>query len=430
MFEEFKRVIEEENLINDRDKVLVACSGGADSMTLLSLFLRFFENDTKRVEVAHINHCLRGDDSLRDQEFVEKSCIEYGIKCHVKVCDIESLSKNEGLGIEEMGRKIRYGFFHEITNGKKYKIALAHNLDDQAETVLMRIIRGTGTEGLMGIRKSDGNIIRPLLNFSRREIEKYVLDNKIEFVQDNTNFENKYTRNKIRNQLIPYLEDTFNPNIKSALVRLAQIATSDFDIKNNYVKSLYERVLVKFDKNSIYLDANKVLLLNRDQVNELFRYCISLINDDNYGLEYMHFTEFSKILESTSGKSIAINKIRVTKSFRNIVIERFSVNDLNHEKFFTEDIQTIINGYRISVSNLGSSDTVVIRKRKTGDRVFYKGKYRKLKDLFIDKKINFIDRDYMPIIELNGEIIACGSIYRNIEIIDKENIVIEVSMED
>lgn len=429
MLDKFLNTIIKNNLIEKDEKVLVACSGGADSMTLLNLFLRFFDGEKDRVEVAHINHCLRGEDSIRDEKFVENFCKDNGITFHLKVADVTALAKKNGLGIEDMGRKIRYGFFEEITKNRRYKIALAHSKDDQVETVFMRILRGTGTEGLMGIKQVDGKIIRPILDFSRVQIELYVKEQNIEFVQDKTNFENDFTRNKIRNELIPYLRDNFNPNIKEAIIRLSDISKSDNIIKQSYIERLFKDVLIKIDKSEIRLDKKLLSGMDDNIVSEILRYCIGKLNDDNYGFEYVHYQEFSKALELDSGKMITINGINVSNSFGDMVISKVIENELKMPIEIGNQAVLVVNGYRISVKNQ-SKEKIIIRKRSPGDKVFFKGKYKKLKDLMIDKKVDIYRRDYLPVVVVENQIAACGHIYYNNEFIHNKKLLIEIKMEE
>ena len=232
------------NMLNRGDKVLAAVSGGADSVCMLHI-LNSLKNDLDiELYCAHINHGLRGDAADSDELFVKSLCRSLDIPFFSKTIDVAKMAEENKLTVEEAGRIARYSFFDELK--MQYglsKIATAHNKNDNAETVLMRIIRGTGVDGLCGIAyvRGDG-VIRPILDVSRKEIEEYCTDNSLDFCTDATNADNDYTRNKIRNQLIPYLEREFNSNIIDAMTRLAENACEDSLFINGYAKRLFDRL--------------------------------------------------------------------------------------------------------------------------------------------------------------------------------------------
>ena len=204
--------------------VLLAVSGGKDSMTMLDLF-NYFKYELKlNLVVCHFNHSLR-DDADRDEKFVKTQCEKYGLKFYSKKEDVLLYSNENKLSTEEGARFLRYKFFDEVKRIENLEyIATAHNKNDLAETVIMRILRGTGINGLIGIQSERGDLIRPILNFSRDEIEKYIEENNIPFVEDKTNFEELYLRNKIRLNLFPILKNEYNPRILDAISRLSNIA--------------------------------------------------------------------------------------------------------------------------------------------------------------------------------------------------------------
>ena len=225
--------------ITDNSHVVIGLSGGADSVCLLDVLMALSYEHKFAVSAVHVNHQIRGQEADADEEFVKRMCEKNGIPCEVLRYNCEELAKETRISTEEMGRKLRYGAFYKVAEKVRSEkdvsevfIATAHNLNDQAETVLMRIIRGTGVEGLSGIhylRSVEGNkIIRPLLDVKRDDIELYCAARGLEYVSDSTNFEPIYTRNKIRLNVIPMLEE-INLNVTDALARLAQIAREDRD---------------------------------------------------------------------------------------------------------------------------------------------------------------------------------------------------------
>ena len=209
MEEKILKTIQTYNLIENSDKIVVGVSGGPDSITLLNVLLTIKKEKiiNFNMVVCHVNHQIRKE-AVEDAEYVSKFCSENNIPCFVKKINVEKIAKDEKIGTEEAGRKIRYEFFQEIaqqTNSNK--IATAHTANDNAETVLMNIIRGSGIKGLKGIEAKRNNIIRPLIECTRAEIEEYCKKHTLNPRIDKTNFQNIYTRNKVRNLLIPYIKE-------------------------------------------------------------------------------------------------------------------------------------------------------------------------------------------------------------------------------
>jgi tRNA(Ile)-lysidine synthase len=208
--------IEQHNMIQANDRVIVGVSGGADSVALLRALRAVQSNYNLTLIVCHVNHKIRPGAAERDQKFVEELCRELGVECHVKEAHVETLAKEWNMSDEEAGRKVRYDFFNE-TAGVYGKIATAHNKNDNAETVMMRFMRGTGLHGLTGIPYQRDNIIRPILDISRDEIEEYLEEIGQTHITDETNLQPIYTRNKIRLNLIPEIQREFNPNFVETL---------------------------------------------------------------------------------------------------------------------------------------------------------------------------------------------------------------------
>ena len=199
--------IKKYNLLHTGSSVLVALSGGADSMALIYIMLELKEHlGIKTIEAAHFNHMIRGSEADRDEQFVKHICESLGVRLHTAKADVPTISARTGEGYEECGRRLRYEFFERCSPADS-KIATAHNLNDNAETMLINLIRGTGLKGLCGIPALRGRIIRPLLSCSRAEIEEYCFKNGINYVTDSTNLEDEYVRNKIRIHVLPILQE-------------------------------------------------------------------------------------------------------------------------------------------------------------------------------------------------------------------------------
>ncbi|MBR6645957.1 MAG: tRNA lysidine(34) synthetase TilS, partial [Clostridia bacterium] len=193
------KTIEKHNLLTFGDSVLCALSGGADSVCLLRVLCLLKEKYDLKIFAAHINHMLRGESADSDEEFAKELCKNFDVPFYSKKIDVLKYAKEHSQSTEEAGREVRYNFFYELCDTYNInKIATAHNLNDNTETVVMRFIRGTGINGLSGIPYKNNNIIRPILDLSRKEIEAFLKDENISFVTDKTNFEPVYFRNKVR----------------------------------------------------------------------------------------------------------------------------------------------------------------------------------------------------------------------------------------
>ena len=266
--------------IKSGDTIVVGVSGGPDSICLLNV-LKNLQNELKiNIVVAHINHMIRKE-ADSETEFVQDFCEQRDIKCFVKKADVLQIAKEKKLGTEEAGRKIRYDFFEEVKNivgGNK--IATAHNANDNAETVLMNFLRGSGSTGLKGIEPiRDNKLIRPIIECTRQEIEQYCNEKGLNPKYDKTNQENIYTRNKIRNMLIPYIQENFNPNIIETITRLADVVSSEDDFIENVSNENYKKLLVIGEKNRIELKLKEFNLLDEVLKNRI----ILILVDEELG---------------------------------------------------------------------------------------------------------------------------------------------------
>jgi len=239
--DKIRKTIEEKGLITPKQHIVIGLSGGPDSVCLFNALKNMADRLQLTIHPVHVNHKFRPGAAERDQKYVEELCERSGLKCHSFVVDCNELAAQTGMTSEEAGRKARYDAFYEVAeevrrndpsiSREDIKIAVAQNANDQAETVLFRLLRGTGVDGLAGIayeREERGyKVIRPILDLYRDEIEDYCEYNELQPVIDHTNEESVYARNKIRNELIPYLEKEHNTNLKESMVRLARIAAAD-----------------------------------------------------------------------------------------------------------------------------------------------------------------------------------------------------------
>lgn len=234
------KTIEKYNMLEDTEKVTVGFSGGADSAALLH-FLYFFVSDKGKkfkVEAVHVNHCLRGAEAIRDENFAKSFCEKFGIKLHIERVNIKDIALKNKIGTEEAGRIARYEIFESLMKKDTEKTATAHTLSDRCETFIFNLLRGASLKGLCSIPPVRGKIIRPLIDVTRAEIEKYCLDNGVEYIHDSTNFERNYTRNKIRLDVIPSLKK-INPDFEKSVLKTLDLISED----ENFLENQSEKAL-------------------------------------------------------------------------------------------------------------------------------------------------------------------------------------------
>ena len=316
--ENILKTIKKHELINKKDIIVIGVSGGPDSMALLNILISLKQKLDFEIVVAHINHGLRRE-AEEETKYVENFCKKNQICCYTKRENVEELAKRQKIGTEEAGRKLRYSFFEEVANMvNATKISTAHNANDNAETILMNILRGTGTSGLKGIEiKRENRYIRPLLETTREEIEKYCKKQKLNPKEDKTNKENIYTRNKIRNELLPYLQKEFNPNIVTSLNRLANLAKEENEYLEKQVKRKYQEIVIEetigkqalAEKQKIILDLKKFNEKENVIKSRLVRYTINRVLGTNQNIEKIHITDIIRLCNNKIGnKYLTPNK--------------------------------------------------------------------------------------------------------------------------
>lgn len=296
--------------IKSGDTIVVGVSGGPDSICLLNV-LKNLQNELKiNIVVAHINHMIRKE-ADSETVFVQDFCEQRDIKCFVKKADVLQIAKEKKLGTEEVGRKIRYDFFEEVKNivgGNK--IATAHNANDNAETVLMNFLRGSGSTGLKGIEPiRDNKLIRPIIECTRQEIEQYCNEKGLNPKYDKTNQENIYTRNKIRNMLIPYIQENFNPNIIETINRMSNLIATDEMYFKSIVKQSYKETFISRTEKEIILDLKKFNVLEKVIKSRLIIYTINELLGTTNGIEKIHIEDVIKLCKNNIGnKYLTPNK--------------------------------------------------------------------------------------------------------------------------
>lgn len=435
MYKKVLTYIEDNSLIKAGDRILVALSGGPDSVCLLNLLIELRDNLKIEIGAAHLNHMLRGKDALGDEAYVREICERYNIPCYVKQVDINKYAKENKLSSETAGRDARYNFFDEIISKHGFnKIATAHNANDQAETILFRLMRGTGLEGLGGIKASrDDKIIRPILCLSRDEVESYIEEKHLNPRIDKSNFEKIYNRNKIRLDMLPYIKEHFNNDIVQTLNRMSILLQKDNDYLENLSKDYYNKYCFIIDDSMVI----KHEAFDEDEaiISRVIRYALVEHSKSSYDFEMKHINEVIQLAKKNSGKRVDLpNKIYAENIYGDIYIKKKvkkEKTDIKSEIIIDKqelDGKVIqFNDYKIEFSIITNNDekvlfnkdklkkyfdldsienSVVIRKRKDGDKITPLGMKgsKKLKDIFINEKIPKEERDYIPIVEFDGNI--------------------------
>lgn len=314
MKEKVLNTIKKFNLIENGDRIVLGVSGGPDSICMLNI-LNDIRNDKKLhiefdIIVAHVNHLIR-EESKDDELFVKQFCKEINVEFYSKSIDIKKMANNYKIGTEEAGRNARYQFFDEIlekTNSNK--IAIAHNKNDKVETIIMNILRGSGTAGLKGIEPIKNNkYIRPLIECERVEIEQYCKENNIDARIDKTNFENIYTRNKIRNVIIPYIKEEFNPNIIQTMDRLSDLVKEENEYLEKVVETEYRKLIIEEKQKEFIMDLKGFNKQEKVIKSRILLYTISRLLGTTKGIEKIHIEDVIKLCDNNIGnKYLTPNK--------------------------------------------------------------------------------------------------------------------------
>jgi tRNA(Ile)-lysidine synthase len=306
MIKSVTETITKYKLLTNKDKLIVGVSGGPDSICLLH-HLNSLKNKYKlNIAVAHLDHGIRAT-SYNDLEFVKRVCEKLHVSFYSKQIKLKEIS--QGASLEQEARNARLTYFFSLAKKLRInKLALGHNLDDQAETILMRIIRGSGLYGLSGIlperRFKNLTVIRPLIETKRTEIKRYLKKNKLNFVIDVTNKKDLFLRNRVRNRLLPLLAK-YNPRIKESLSNLSQNASLDYEFLENIALKYFKRLRLKtISQKKTSFDLKKIAKLHPALIRLLVRLAYKNCKGDLRRLEYRHFKEIEDLIFNRPIKSI------------------------------------------------------------------------------------------------------------------------------
>jgi tRNA(Ile)-lysidine synthase len=409
------KTIKENNLIKKGDKIVLGISGGPDSICLFNALHSLKSELNLKLVLVHVNYGFRGADSDLDEKLVKKLANKYKIALFIKKIEPKNYAKNRNL--EEYFREIRYKFFQKILKHEKAnKIAVAHNKDDQIETILMFFLRGSGISGLSGMKIKNNKIIRPLFNIEKKEILNHLKKNKIKYRKDKSNENIKFIRNKIRQQLIPYLENNYNPNLKNVLFENSKIIRDDYDLLLNLTKETIDKVVQKY-KSEYKIDLKKFNNLHLALKRRLLIYLVSKKFKEEISLAMIK--EILKIIKySRNGSKKCLKAVEIIKNYDKIVIRKrkkqagfkklnlkitgeTEISELNI-KLKTRKVdrcgQISKNECYIDLNKVGNK--LFIRTREKGDKFYPKGiaGSQKLKDFFINNKVEKSKRNQIVLV--------------------------------
>ena len=414
LFREILKVNKKYNLIEINDIIVVGFSGGPDSVFLVEMLKKLKNFINFNIYLVHINHLLRGEDADSDEKFSIEYAKKNNLEIFTKRIPVKEIAKKVGKTLEEVGREERYNFFSEIYEKVgANKIATAHNKDDQIETFLFRLIRGTSLQGLEGIKIKNNNIIRPISEIYKKDILEYLNKNEIQYKIDKTNFENEFTRNSIRLDLIPFIEERYNIKFKDKIFSLIEEIR-----ENNQNNSLN---LSNYTDSEDRIILEKIKFLSNFDKKKLFSL---FLNKKNIEVNRNKIDEINSLIKSNGTKKIDLDKsYRVVKDYIHLYIEdKKEISIFNNTKIQLKiPSEQIFDNFKISVNIVENldiprkknqylldalyNDIIEVRYRKDGDRIFLDENHsKKVKEVFIEQKIPKDMRDRLPIFLYNNKI--------------------------
>lgn len=419
MRETVQSTISAYKLISPGQTVLVGVSGGPDSVALLHVLLTLSPSMGFKVAAAHLNHGIRGEDADRDQAFVEELCELLGVPLITRRADVPRLARENGWTLEQAGREVRYKFLRDCAkNLHAERIALAHHMDDQAESILLHLTRGTGLAGLVGMLPMREEIIRPLLFVRRSDVERYLTDEGIAYCVDATNLETGGTRNRLRLELVPYVESNINPAFVKTLCSMGELLLRD----ESYLQSIADEALEQtrreggFDRES--LNALPLPILTR-ALRAALREAGAAVD-----IERVHIERLIALLGGRTGAKLQLPGVDAYIDYTLLCFGQ-GVAELEYYEtpfvlygqtftplgsFMSEKAELPAGGFGetrfVAYMDAQSLEGAVVRLRRHGDRIHPMNApgHKKLKEYFIDRKVARSDRG-VPLICKKDEVL-------------------------
>lgn len=433
LLERVKEYIKEYGLIEQGERILIAFSGGLDSLSLLLLLHDLRHEYNLELGACHVNHMLREKAADEDEAFCREICRKTDIPFYSRRTDVGTYAREKGMSLEAAGREVRYAFFKEtMVNHKYHKCATAHHLNDQVETILLNLMRGCGLNGLTGMAPERGEYIKPLLFLKKEELAEYVSISGLEPREDESNRENIYQRNKVRNELIPYITENFNSHFPETLSRMSLILSSDEDYIESKVLEAEKEYLIYGDHERATMK-KEAFHLHKAVLSRLLLKAIARVKGDRLDIEEVHIRDIRALQEKETGKIIDIKDSLVARNdYGNLIIERKKTGTERIESMLHEELSLPgtyrIEGKTITFRYIGREEMkkdkqlrffngdlleekIIVRHRQEGDRMrpFGMNGYRKLKNILIDKKISREDRETLLVFQNRNEVFYIGS---------------------
>ena len=410
MLSQIRKTIAEYGLLKQGDRVTIGVSGGADSVCLLLCLLELREEYGLTLQAVHVNHCLRGADADADEEFVRRLCEEKGVPCLVRCADAAALARANRQSVEEAGRQLRYRAFFEAAEGGP--VAVAHNRDDQCETVLLNLLRGTGLKGLGGMRPKNGAVIRPLLFVSRRQIEAFLAERGQGYRTDATNASPEYTRNLLRGSILPQLEAEINAGTREHLLEAARIAREAWE----HIHAEAEAFLREQPEGS-GASAEALLALSPAVAEEAAAELIRRASGSLKDVSSVHIRSVAALAGQPVGTVCHLpGGFEGVRTYTAVVVrERPEAEEDLPELCVKPEFRVFDRDPAAQIPEKEYTkwldyDTISCnacwRRRKTGDTICLDGVgRRKLKDYMIDRKIPAEERDRLPLLADGSRVI-------------------------
>ena len=426
--EQFKQYIKTENLFQPKDRLLIAVSGGVDSVVLCELCKQAGYD----FAIAHCNFQLRGGESDSDEKFVKELAAKYAVDFFVQKFDTEKYTIENKISIQVAARELRYGWFNKLINGQTNKPRLhgasgqainylltAHHANDSIETLLMNFFKGTGIAGLQGIRAKSGEqhqLVRPLLVAKKEDLLLYAKENNLSYREDSSNSSDKYTRNYFRNKLIPSLQEVY-PQVEDNLLDNIR-RFKDVDI-------LYQRSVIEQKKKLVLKKGNEfhIPVLKLLKTAALHTIVFEIIKD--FGFASTQVDDVIKLLQSESGKYVTSQSHRILHNRNWLIISKLNAGEAVHFLIEENDTGISFSDRKLSIEKTAKPEKInpdttiaqldaqgikfplLLRKWKQGDYFYPLGmqKKKKLSRFFIDQKLSLLDKENTWVIEMNKKII-------------------------
>ena len=446
-----KATIIKYSMLKSGDSVLAGVSGGADSIALAHILLRLRPEFNLRIGIAHLDHSLRGSESDHDAEFVLSFAKTFELPCYYHKADVKTFSIRHKLSTEEAGRILRHKFLVKTARIHGFdKIALGHQKDDLAETVLINILRGSGPQGISGIPPKRGLLIRPLINIGRSDLENFLTSELIAHVKDSTNTDLRIHRNRVRHHLIPFLKSEYNCEIVETLNRTAEILRDEQSWLNCLIEPLFKRIKLSEENANISLSVQELKKLPIAAARRLIRRAVLEVKGNLYGIGFKHLDAVLELITQDNPKNQfdLPGSLRIKRNHHKLIISRHTDRGRRNTHIARNKTQQPLYEYiikgpqtvfikeadqavqlteltssqilRLKESNFHGTDPqeaymdmaslsfpIIFRTFRTGDRFRPLGVsgFQKLKKFFINNKVPVFKRKQIPLLECSGKII-------------------------